>query len=330
MGATGGGVWKTNDAGNNWQNISDGFFGGSIGSVAVCATDPLLIYAGTGENTLRGNVSEGNGIWKSTDGGRSWKQCGLRDTRHITRIQFHPKNNDIVYVAATGHLFGPNAERGIFRTLDGGKTWKKILVVNNETGCIDLVMDPFRPEVLYASSWQVLRTPYSLVSGGPGSGIWKSEDGGDTWTNISKQKGLPKDTLGNIGLAIAPSNPDVVYAMIESKKGGLYKSADGGKSWQKQTDDARILQRGWYFNKVFVDPQQENTVYICNVGFYKSTDAGKTLQEIHTPHVDHHNLWIDPKDGQRMIIADDGGAQISLDGGAHWSTYNNQPTAHGS
>lgn len=327
MGATGGGVWKTNDAGNNWQNISDGFFGGSIGSVAVCATDPLLIYAGTGENTLRGNVSEGNGIWKSTDGGRSWKFSGLPDSRHITKIQFHPKNPDIVYFAATGHLFGPNTERGIFRTLDGGKTWKKILFVNNETGCIDLVMDPTRPDVLYASSWQVLRTPYSLMSGGAGSGIWKSTDGGDTWTNISKNKGLPKDTLGNIGLAIAPSNPDVVYAMIESKKGGLYKSSDGGKSWQKQTDDARILQRGWYFNKVFVDPQQENTVYICNVGFYKSTDAGKTLQEIHTPHVDHHNLWIDPKDGQRMIIADDGGAQISLDGGAHWSTYNNQPTA---
>ena len=327
MGATGGGVWKTIDGGNNWQNISDGFFGGSIGSVAVCPTDPLLIYVGTGENTLRGNVSEGNGMWKSTDGGRSWKFSGLPDSRHITKIQFHPKNPDIVYCAATGHLFGPNEERGIFRTSDGGKTWKKILFINNETGCVDIVMDPTRPEVLYASSWQVLRTPYSLISGGAGSGIWKSTDGGDTWTNLSKNKGIPKDTLGNIGLAIAPSNPDILYAMIESKQGGLYRSIDAGKTWTKQSDDAKILQRGWYFNKVFVDPKQENLVYICNVGFHKSPDGGKTIQGVSTGHADHHNVWIDPQDGQRIIIAHDGGAQISINGGQQWSSCYNQPTA---
>lgn len=327
MGATGGGVWKTIDGGSNWQNISDGFFGGSIGSLAVCPTDPLLIYVGTGENTLRGNVSEGDGLWKSIDGGRRWTFSGLPDTRHITKIQFHPKNPDIVYCAATGHLFGPNAERGIYRTTDGGKTWKRILFVNEETGCVDLVMDPTRPEVLYASSWQVLRTPYSLISGGAGCGIWKSTDGGDTWQNISKNKGLPKDTLGNIGLALAPSNPDMIYAIIESKQGGLYRSTDAGKTWNKQNDEAKILQRGWYFNKVFVDPKNENLVYIANVGFHKSNDGGKTIQDVPTGHADHHNMWIDPNDGQRMIIAHDGGAQVSVNGGQQWSSCYNQPTA---
>lgn len=327
MGATGGGVWKTRDGGSNWSNISDKYFGGSIGAVEVCPTDPLLIYVGTGENTLRGNVSEGHGMWKSTDGGKTWTLCGLSDTRHITRIVFHPRNPEIVYCAATGHLFGPNEERGIFQTTDGGKSWKKILFVNDEAGAIDLVMDPVNPEILYASTWRVRRRPHSFESGGEGSGIWKSTDGGDTWTNISRRKGLPKDTLGNIGLAIAPSNSDRLYAMIESLNGGLFTSADAGETWTRVNDDSRIRQRGWYFNKVFVDPKNEQLVYICNVEFWKSADGGKTLQQIHTPHGDHHNLWIDPEDGQRMIIADDGGSQISFDGGQRWSTYHNQPTA---
>jgi len=327
MGATGGGVWQTKDGGSNWKNISDRYFGGSIGAVEVCPTDPLLIYVGTGENTLRGNVSEGQGMWKSSDGGKTWTFCGLDDTRHITKILFHPKNPALVYCTATGHLFGPNEERGVFRTDNGGKSWKKILFVNDEVGAIDMAMDPSNPSILYASTWRVKRTPYSMESGGEGSGLWKSTDGGETWKNISRNKGLPKDTLGNIGLAIAPFNSDRLYAIIESKTGGLFMSNDAGETWTKQNDESKIRQRGWYFNKVFVDPKNENLVYVCNVEFFKSNDAGKTLQQIGTPHGDHHNLWIDPEDGQRMIIADDGGAQISFDGGRQWSTYHNQPTA---
>lgn len=327
MGATGGGVWQTKDGGNNWQNISDRYFGGSIGAVEVSPSDPLLIYVGMGENTLRGNVSEGNGMWKSTDGGKRWSFLGLEDTRHITKIIIHPKQNDIVYCTATGHLFGSNEERGVFKTNDGGKTWKKILFINDEVGAIDMVMDPTNPDILFASTWRVKRTPYSMESGGYGSGIWKSTDGGDTWKSISKNKGLPKDTLGNIGIAISPSNTEKLYAIIESKTGGLFMSQDAGETWIKQNDDSKIRQRGWYFNKVFVDPKNENLVYVCNVELHKSTDGGKTFQTVYTPHGDHHNLWIDPEDGQRMIVADDGGAQISFDGGQHWSTYNNQPTA---
>jgi photosystem II stability/assembly factor-like uncharacterized protein len=327
MGATGGGVWQTKDGGNNWQNISDRYFGGSIGAVEVSPSDPLLIYVGMGENTLRGNVSEGNGMWKSTDGGKRWSFLGLEDTRHITKIIIHPKQNDIVYCTATGHLFGSNEERGVFKTNDGGKTWKKILFINDEVGAIDMVMDPTNPDILFASTWRVKRTPYSMESGGDGSGIWKSTDGGDTWKSISKNKGLPKDTLGNIGIAISPSNTEKLYAIIESKTGGLFMSQDAGETWIKQNDDSKIRQRGWYFNKVFVDPKNENLVYVCNVELHKSTDGGKTFQTVYTPHGDHHNLWIDPEDGQRMIVADDGGAQISFDGGQHWSTYNNQPTA---
>ncbi|MBK7040508.1 MAG: glycosyl hydrolase [Bacteroidetes bacterium] len=327
MGATGGGVWQTKDGGSNWSNISDKYFGGSIGAVEVCATDPLLIYVGMGENTMRGNVSEGRGMWKSTDGGKHWQFVGLDDTRHITKIFFHPKNPEIVYCTATGHLFGPNEERGVYKTSNGGLTWKKILFINDEVGAIDMAMDATNPDILYVSSWRVKRTPYSMESGGEGSGIWKSTDGGNTWKNISTNKGFPKDTLGNIGIAIAPSNTEKLYAIVESKSGGLYVSNDAGDTWMKQNDESKIRQRGWYFNKVFVDPKNENIVYICNVSFYKSTDGGKTFQTIHTPHGDHHNLWIDPEDGQRMIIADDGGAQISFDGGGHWSTYHNQPTA---
>jgi len=327
MGATGGGVWQTKDGGNNWQNISDRYFGGSIGAVEVSPNDPLLIYVGMGENTLRGNVSEGNGMWKSTDGGKRWSFLGLEDTRHITKIIIHPKQNDIVYCTATGHLFGSNEERGVFKTNDGGKTWKKILFINDEVGAIDMVMDPTNPDILFATTWRVKRTPYSMESGGDGSGIWKSIDGGETWQSISKNKGLPKDTLGNIGIAISPSNTDKLYAIIESKTGGLFMSQDAGETWIKQNDDSKIRQRGWYFNKVFVDPKNENLVYVCNVEMHKSTDGGKIFQSVYTPHGDHHNLWIDPEDGQRMIVADDGGAQISFDGGQHWSTYNNQPTA---
>jgi len=328
FGATGGGVWKTTDAGNNWTSISDKFFGSSIGSVAVAPGDETVIYVGEGENTMRGNVSEGlGGMWRSEDGGKSWKNIGLKDARHIIRIVIHPKNPDIVWVAAMGHLFGPNNERGIFKTTDGGKTWKKTLFVNNQTGCSDLVMEPGNPNVFYAGTWRLIRTPYSMESGGEGSGLWKSTDGGETWKNISANKGLPKNAWGIVGVAIAPSNTDKIYTIIENKNGGLFMSEDGGKTWKLQSSDNNIRQRAWYYSKVFVDPQNENKVYCPNVNFMVSNDGGKTFKEQDTPHGDHHDLWIDPEDGNRMIVADDGGAQVSFDAGNNWSTCLNQPTA---
>ncbi len=327
FGATGGGVWKTQDGGSNWKNISDKFFGGSIGSISIAPSDAQVIYVGTGENTMRGNVSEGNGMWKSEDGGRSWKNCGLKDSRHITRIVIHPKNSDVVWVASSGHLFGPSQERGIYKTTDGGKTWRRTLFSTDQAGAIDLIVDPGSPSILYASTWHVLRTPYSLESGGEGSALWKSTDGGESWKNISKNKGLPKDTIGIIGICVSPANPDKLYAIIESRTGGVFSSNDAGETWIKTSDNSEVRQRSWYFNKIFCDPKNENTIYICNVGFHRSRDGGKTFSRINTPHGDHHDFWIDPEDGQRMIVADDGGAQISFDGGANWSTYHNQPTA---
>jgi photosystem II stability/assembly factor-like uncharacterized protein len=327
FGGTGGGVWKTMDGGNNWANISDKFFGGSIGAVAVAPADETVVYAAEGENSMRGNVSEGlGGIWRSDDGGKTWKNLGLKDSRHIIRIIVHPKNPDIAWVAAMGHLFGPNEERGVFKTTDGGKTWKRTLFVNNQTGCSDLVMEPGNPSVFYAGTWRLIRTPYSLESGGEGSGLWKSIDGGETWANISAKKGLPKNTWGIVGVAVAPSNTEKIYSIIENKDGGLYMSADGGETWTLTCSDNNIRQRAWYYTKVFVDPKNENKVYCPNVNFMVSTDGGKTFKGIPTPHGDHHDLWIDPEEPNRMIVADDGGAQVSFDGGNNWSTYLNQPT----
>lgn len=327
FGSTGGGVWKTNDGGSNWTNISDKYFGSSIGAVAVAPSDETVIYVGEGENTMRGNVSEGlGGMWRSDDGGKSWKNIGLKDGRHIVRIIIHPKNPDIVWVAVMGHLFGPNEDRGVFKTTDGGKTWKKTLFINNQTGCSDLVMEPGNPNVFYAGTWRLIRTPYSLESGGEGSGLWKSADGGETWKNISTNKGLPKGTWGIVGVAVAPSNTDKIYSIIENAGGGLFMSTDGGETWNLQSGDNNIRQRAWYYTKVFVDPKNENRVYCPNVNFMKSNDGGKTFQTVNTPHGDHHDLWMDPEDGNRMIVADDGGAQISFDSGNNWSTYLNQPT----
>lgn len=327
FGSTGGGVWKTIDGGSNWKNISDKYFGGSIGCVAVAPSDNTVLYAGEGESTLRGNVSEGFGMWRSDDGGRSWRNIGLKDTRHIIRIIVHPKNPDIVWVAAIGHLFGSSNERGIFKTTDGGRTWKNVLFVNNQTGCSDLIMEPGNPSVLYAGTWRIQRTPYSLESGGDGGALWKSTDGGDTWKNISANKGLPKGVWGIVGVTVAPSNTDKIYALVENKDGGLFMSNDGGETWTLQSSDNNIRQRAWYYSKIFTDPKNENMVYVLNVDFLKSTDGGKTFRGINTPHGDHHDLWIDPEDGSRMIIGDDGGAQISFDGGNNFSTYYNQPTA---
>ncbi|MGB8194494.1 MAG: hypothetical protein WCF67_21360, partial [Chitinophagaceae bacterium] len=328
FGATGGGVWKTTDGGSNWKNVSDKYFGSTIGAVAVAPSDESIVYVGQGENTMRGNVSEGlTGMWRSDDGGRSWRNIGLKDGRHIIRIIVHPKNPDVVWAAVMGHLFGPNEERGVYRTTDGGKTWKRVLYVNNQTGASDLVMEPGNPNVFYAGMWRLIRTPYSLESGGEGSGLWKSTDGGDTWTNITAKKGLPKGIWGIVGVAVAPSNTDKVYALIENANGGMFTSNDAGETWTLTSNDNNIRQRAWYYTKVFVDPKNENLVYAPNVGFMRSRDGGRTWQSVRTPHGDHHDLWIDPEDGNRMIVADDGGAQVSFDGGENWSTYQNQPTA---
>ena len=328
FGATGGGVWKTTDGGSNWTNISDKFFGSTIGAVAVAPSDESILYVGEGENTMRGNVSEGlGGMWRSDDAGKTWRNIGLKDGRHIIRIVIHPRNPDVVWVAVMGHLFGPNTERGIFKTVDGGKTWKKVLYVNEQTGASDLVMEPGNPSVFYAGTWRVIRTPYSLESGGEGSGLWKSTDGGDTWTNITASKGLPKGIWGIVGVAVAPSNTDKVYAIIENEKGGLYTSTNAGETWTLTNNDNNIRQRAWYYTKVFVDPANENIVYCPNVNFMYSRDGGKSFQSLRTPHGDHHDLWIDPADGRRMVVADDGGAQVSFDAGQNWSTYENQPTA---
>ena len=328
FGATGGGVWKTTDGGSNWKNISDKYFGGSIGAVATAPNDDDVIYVGEGENTMRGNVSEGlGGMWRSDDGGRTWRNIGLKDGRHIIRIVIHPKNPDIAWVAVMGHLFGPNETRGVYKTIDGGKNWKRVLYVNNQTGASDLVMEPGNPDVFYAGMWRALRTPYSMESGGEGSSIWKSTDGGETWTNISTRKGLPKGDWGIVGVAVSQSNPDKIYSLVENQNGGMFVSNDAGETWTLSSSDNNIRQRAWYYSKVFIDPKNENTVYAPNVNFMRSRDGGKTFQTLRTPHGDHHDLWIDPENGNRMIVADDGGAQISFDGGENWSSMNNQPTA---
>jgi photosystem II stability/assembly factor-like uncharacterized protein len=327
MGATGGGVWKTIDAGSNWKNISDGFFGGTIGAIAIAPTNESIVYVGEGENSMRGNVSEGlGGMWKSTDDGKTWKNMGLKEARHIVRIVVHPKNPDIIWVAAMGHLFGPNETRGVFKSTDGGQNWKKVLYVNEQTGASELVIDPSNPETLYAGTWQLIRTPYSLESGGEGSGLYKSTDGGDTWTSIKTNKGFPKGVWGITAIAVAKSNTDKLYALIENKDGGLYVSENAGKTWELVNSDNNIRQRAWYYTKVFIDPADENKIYCPNVNFMMSSDGGKTFVAGRTPHGDHHDLWIDPKNGKRMIVADDGGAQVSLDGAKNWSTLMNQPT----
>lgn len=327
MGATGGGVWKTTDAGNNWKNISDGYFGGTIGAIAIAPSNESIVYVGEGENSMRGNVSEGlEGMWKSTDDGKTWKNIGLKEGRHIVRLIVHPKNPDIVWAAVMGHLFGPNENRGVYKSMDGGATWKKVLYVNAQTGASDLIIDPSNPDNLYAGTWELIRTPYSLESGGAGSGMYKSTDGGNTWVSIKNNKGLPKGVWGIVGVAVAKSNTDKLYALIENANGGLYTSNDAGATWELASSDNNIRQRAWYYTKVFVDPTDENKVYCPNVNFMVSADGGKNFSSLRTPHGDHHDLWIDPKNPKRMIVCDDGGAQVSMDAGRNWSSMMNQPT----
>lgn len=330
MGATGGGVWKTTDGGERWRNISDDYFNtGSVGAVAVAPSDSNVIYVGTGEADIRGNFSHGDGVYRSRDAGKTWDHVGLDDTRQIGHIVVHPADPDTVYVAALGHVFGPNAERGVFRSTDGGETWDKIKYVNDRTGAFHIAMDPNNPRVLFASFWRVSRTPWSLESGGEGSGLYRSGDGGDSWEELTD--GLPTGDddkpVGKISVSVSGSQRDLVYAIVEADNGGVFRSTDGGDSWRKINSDRSLRQRAWYYSHIYADPDEPNTVYVMNVGFHKSIDGGKTFSRIRVPHSDNHDLWIDPLDNKRMINANDGGANVSYDGGRTWSEQSNQPTS---
>jgi photosystem II stability/assembly factor-like uncharacterized protein len=325
FGAVAGGVWKTTDAGNSWDPLFEKQTTSSIGAIAVSESDPNVIYAGSGEACIRGNISFGDGVYRSNDAGKTWTNIGLKDTRHIGAVIVHPTNPDVVFVAALGHAYGANTERGIFRTRDGGKTWEKVLYLDDRTGGIEVVFDPQNPHVLFAAMWEGYRTPWTLNSGGAKDGLYRSNDDGTTWKHI-EGNGIPEGPLGRIGVSVS-GDSNVVYALIEAKKGGLYRSDDGGTNWTLINDDHRFRQRAWYFTHVWADPKDSNKVYIANTGLYRSNDGGKTFERLPAPHGDHHALWIDPKDTSHLINGNDGGATISVDGGKNWSTQGNQPTA---
>ncbi|MFN0101445.1 MAG: VPS10 domain-containing protein [Bryobacteraceae bacterium] len=329
FGATGGGVWKTTDSGHTWSPISDGFFKtGSVGALAVAESDPNVIYAGTGEQAIRGNASHGDGVYKSIDAGRTWKHIGLADTRQIGRVRVHPRDAGIVYVCALGHMSGPNAERGVFKSVDGGKTWKQSFTRGDKAGCVDLILDPANPNTMYAGFWQVVRTPYSMESGGPGSGLFKSTDAGETWAEIGRNSGGPaKGAQGKIGVAVSPVNPELVWAIIEAEDGGVFRSNNGGKTWTRVNEQRMLRQRAWYYSRIYADPAKLDTVYVLNVNFHRSDDGGKTYVAIPTPHGDNHDLWIAPNNASRMIEGNDGGANVSDNAGRSWSSIMNQPTA---
>ena len=329
FGGAAGGVWKTTNSGANWECVTDGqpFGTTSIGDIAVAESDPNVIYVGTGEYDIRGNVTNGDGVYKSMDAGKTWKHIGLENTRQIARVRVNPKNPDVVYVAALGHVWAPNEERGLYRSKDGGKNWEKIFSRGPKAGAVELVFDPTNANVLYAGFWEVYRKPWDLESGGAGSGLFKSTDGGDTWTELTKNPGLPKGLIGNIGLTVSPANPDRIWAIIEAEEGGVFRSDDAGKTWAKINDERKLRQRAWYYGRIFADPKDPNRVYATNVEFFRSDDGGKTWNTIGVPHGDNHDLWISASDPQRMIEGNDGGATISTNAGKNWSTEDNQPTA---
>ncbi len=328
FGGTGGGVWKTTDGGVSWTPVSDGQFKtGSVGAIAVSESDPNVVYVGMGEPDIRGNASHGDGVYKSTDAGKTWKRVGLEDTYHIGAVRVHPKNPDIVYVAALGHLWGPNEQRGVFRSTDGGKTWKQIYTRGVKAGAVDLILDPNSPSVIYAAFWDMHRAPWNLESGGPDSGLFKSTDGGDTWTDLSRNPGMPKGILGRIGVTVSPVNSERVWAIVEAEDGGVFRSDDAGKTWTRVNQERKLRQRAWYYSRIFADPLKPDTVYAVNVSFFRSDDAGKTFTQVRAPHGDDHYLWIAPNDSNRMIECNDGGATVSTNGGRTWTTQDQQPTA---
>jgi photosystem II stability/assembly factor-like uncharacterized protein len=329
FGSTGGGVWKTSDAGNTWTNVTDGYLGvGSVGAVTAADADPNVVYVGTGSACPRGNISNGDGMYRSTDAGRTWSHIGLKDAGQIGQVRVHPSDPDLVYVAALGNIFGPNEERGVYRSKDGGATWEKVLFVSERTGFVDLAMDATNPRILYAAAWRAERKPWTNISGSEDGGIWKTTDGGDTWTKLAG--GLPEGLVGRIGVAVSPANPDRVWALIEAEgeKGGVYRSDDGGETWRRTNGDASIRQRPWYYTHIYADPQDANTVYALNVGLFRSVDGGRTFAEqIRVPHGDNHDLWINPDDPRNMINGNDGGANVTFDSGQAWTWQMNQPTA---
>jgi photosystem II stability/assembly factor-like uncharacterized protein len=328
FGACAGGMFKTTDGGASWRDVSEGAFAaGAVGALAVADADPDVLYAGMGESCIRANVSHGDGVYRSDDGGHHWRHLGLRDTRHIARVRVHPRDPDIVYVAAFGHAWGPNPDRGVFRSTDGGKTWKRILYLDERTGAIDLVLNPRNPKILYAALWEAQRTPYSLISGGPGSGIYRSSDGGDHWTCLSEHPGLPRGLKGRIGVAVSPAQPNRVWASIEADQSGIYRSEDGGDTWRHVGEAREQMQRPWYFMHIFADTIDPDTLYSLNLHAWKSIDGGSTFAEIPVAHPDTHDLWIDPRDPRRMIMGNDGGATVTFDAGLTWTTQYNQPTA---
>jgi photosystem II stability/assembly factor-like uncharacterized protein len=327
FGATGGGVWKSTDGAMTWSSVFDKEGTSAIGSIAVANSNPSIVYVGTGEACIRGNISHGDGVYKTLDGGKTWKNIGLRDSRAIGKVIIHPNNPDIVFVAALGHPYGPNAERGIFRTLDGGKTWEKVLYKDENTGGIDVAFDPHNPNIVFGALWQARRTSWSLDDGGPGSGVYRSHDGGTTWKRLDAH-GLPKGPYGKIGVAVA-ANSDRVYALIEAHNpdGGLYRSDDGGETWELVNASHSLWQRPWYYMHIIADPRDENVVYIMDVEAYKSTDGGHLFNKVAVPHGDNHGLWIDPLNSKRMIASNDGGVTVTIDGGKTWTAQDNQPTA---
>lgn len=328
---TSGGLWKSENAGGSWKNVSDGFFGSSsIGAVAVADSDPNVVYAGTGQACLRGNVAAGDGLYKSQDSGKTWVRAGLADAGQIARIRIHPRDPERVYVAAVGHAFGPNEQRGVFRTTDGGRTWERVLFISARTGAIDLAMDGSNPRILFAAAWTGDRKPWTVVSGSAESGLYRSTDGGDHWEKLAG--GLPQGVVGRIGVAVSPADSRRVWALVEAapEAAGLYRSDDGGSTWQRLETNARrrLYQRTWYFQHVFADPADRNRVYVLNVASFRSEDGGRSFEEIQNlPHEDGHDLWIHPRDPRIQILGNDGGATVTLDGGSSWSTQHNQPTA---
>jgi photosystem II stability/assembly factor-like uncharacterized protein len=326
FGAVAGGVWKTTDGGASWLPLTDHTPISSVGALAIAPSNHNILYVGTGEAAPRGDMTNGDGVYKSTDGGKSWTNIGLRDSRQIGALIVDPDNPDIVLVAALGHAFGPNAERGVFRTTDGGKTWSKVLYKDDNTGAIDVSFDPHNASIVYAALWQARRQPWNFSSGGPGSGLYRSNDGGVTWTRLAGN-GLPGGILGRIHVSVSGADSNRVYAMIEAAQGGLFRSDDGGQHWRRINSDGRLSQRAWYFSTILADPKNVDTLYAENTGFFRSTDGGKTFNLLPARHGDHHGVWIDPTNTSRIIEASDGGASISFDGGKNWTTQNNQPTA---